>query len=213
MTGRRALILTVAGLTVALVVRSTVLPSGWHFVYNVAMAAGVCGLALAAGLGADQFGCSPSRVGAGLRLGAITFAAITFAAITAVIAAGAALGLVDGLDEPGSAGAMLWRVLVLIPVGTVLVEEMIFRGALHGLLNEVTDPVRAWIAGAVLFGLWHVPPIAGDGAWPVVGTLAATTAAGAGFVWLRRRSDSVVAPMLAHVATNSVAYAAAWLLA
>ena len=43
----------------------------------------------------------------------------------------------------------------------------------------------------------------------VVGTLAVTTVAGAAFGWLRLRSGSVIAPMMAHLATNSFAYVAA----
>ena len=34
--------------------------------------------------------------------------------------------------------------------------------------------------------------------------------AGLGFAWLRVRSDSLVAPMLAHWATNSLAFVVAW---
>lgn len=41
-------------------------------------------------------------------------------------------------------------------------------------------------------------------------TFLATTAAGVGFEWLRRRSGSLAAPALAHLATNSVTFAVAW---
>jgi membrane protease YdiL (CAAX protease family) len=47
----------------------------------------------------------------------------------------------------------------------------------------------------------------------VVGTVIATTAAGAAFGWLRYGSKSLVAPIAAHIATNSVAFATAWVLA
>jgi membrane protease YdiL (CAAX protease family) len=40
----------------------------------------------------------------------------------------------------------------------------------------------------------------------VLGTIAATTAAGIVFALLRLRSGSLLAPVLAHVATNSFAY-------
>lgn len=210
LTTLHALALVVVGLAAALITRSTALPTSWHFTYNLAMAAVVTGIAVAAGLDADNLGCSPARVGDGLRLGALAFASIA-----AVVGVGAALGWIDGLDgldEPGSTVRMALKTLVIIPVGTVAVEEMIFRGALHGLLSDVTDPARAWIAGAILFGLWHLPPIADDGVSRVIFTVLATTAAGAAFVWLRRRSGSIVAPMLAHTATNSVTYAFAWML-
>ena len=44
----------------------------------------------------------------------------------------------------------------------------------------------------------------------VAGTFVVTTIAGVGFLWLRTRSGSVVAPMLAHLATNSLTFAVAW---
>ena len=43
----------------------------------------------------------------------------------------------------------------------------------------------------------------------MVGTIAVTTVAGVLFAWLRLRSGSLVAPILAHIATNSFAYVGA----
>ena len=43
----------------------------------------------------------------------------------------------------------------------------------------------------------------------VLGTVAATAAAGVGFALLRLRSRSVAAPVLAHAAVNQLGYAAA----
>jgi membrane protease YdiL (CAAX protease family) len=72
----------------------------------------------------------------------------------------------------------------------------------------------------LLFGLWHVPPVwntangstvARIGA--AIATVIATTVAGVVFCWLRLRSRSLVAPMLAHVATNSVTFVVAWMMA
>jgi membrane protease YdiL (CAAX protease family) len=109
----------------------------------------------------------------------------------------------------------------VIPRATVLVEELAFRGVVYGLLQRLTSPMRATVAGAVLFGLWHVFPAwrggaAGDlevgRAATAAGTFAATTAAGFAFVLLRRRSGSLVAPVMLHLATNSVTFAVAWQL-
>jgi membrane protease YdiL (CAAX protease family) len=44
----------------------------------------------------------------------------------------------------------------------------------------------------------------------IAATVVVTTAAGVGLAWLRVRSDSLLAPMLAHLATNSVTFALAW---
>ena len=42
------------------------------------------------------------------------------------------------------------------------------------------------------------------------GTVLATTVAGVGFGWLRVKSGSLLAPVLAHLATNSLTFAIAW---
>lgn len=200
------MILLGIGLAAADVARSTIVPPRWHLVFTVALAVFAVGLALAAGLRADELGCSPAHLGAGLRFGGIAFAVIS-----AVLAVAAVAGLLHDERTDVGVSAMLVRVLVVIPVGTVLAEELIFRGALDGLLRRVMSPARAMAVGSVLFGLWHVPPIAGDHSpTAVFGTVAATTAAGAGFTWLRRRSGSILAPILAHLGTNSTTFALSW---
>ena len=44
-----------------------------------------------------------------------------------------------------------------MPFGTVLLEEVGFRGALHGLLGRATAGTATAVSSA-LFGLWHVLP-------------------------------------------------------
>ena len=108
---------------------------------------------------------------------------------------------------------MLWRALVVIPLATVVMEELAFRGVLLGLLRRIVDDRRALLAAAALFGLWHIPGTLDDGPGAVIGTVLATAVAGIVFGWLRLGSDSLVAPVLAHVATNSVTFVLAWVIA
>ncbi|KQU57033.1 hypothetical protein ASG84_18625 [Rhodococcus sp. Leaf278] len=84
-------------------------------------------------------------------------------------------------------------VLFRIPVGTVLTEELLFRGVL-----DAASPTLS----PIFFGLWHIHPAraAGD---TVVGTVLATTSAGVVFSWLRARSGSVLAPALLHYFLNA----------
>jgi len=201
----RALALFIGGLAAAIIARSTVIPSDWHFTFNMVIVAFSLVVTWSAGLRSDDLGLARRNLGAGLRYGGAAFLAVTIA-----VAGAAPFGLLDDDRTTIGLGEMMLRVLIVIPIGTVLVEEFAFRGVLYGLLDRVTSPGRAMIAGAVLFGLWHIPPIVDNGAWTVIGTLAATTAAGAAFIWLRRRSDSLLAPMLAHLATNSVTFALSW---
>ncbi len=105
--------------------------------------------------------------------------------------------------------------LFRIPFGTALPEEVLFRGVLLGILLRRTTVGRAMVISAGLFGLWHIVPTAEGGAGgmsvfgEVIGTVAAASLAGVAFAWLRQRANSVFAPVVAHTATNSLAYLAA----
>lgn len=213
---RRAAVAVVAWLAATNVARSLVVPDGWHLGWNLGIGAGAVAIGRAAGLDARALGLGREEAGAGLRWGAGAFAAISAPIVVARFVPAADGLWADGRVDVGL-GEMLVRALLVIPVGTVLVEELAFRGVLHGLLLRIGGTRLAYGAGAALFGVWHLVPTltgaldAGDAAAPItVATVAATTVAGIGFIWLRERSGSVLAPMLAHTATNSVAFAVAW---
>lgn len=208
MSDHQALALLVGGLTAANIARTAWVPGQWHLAFNLALLVFAALVAVAAGLSWSDLGLDREQMGSGARYGGIAFAVVT----VGVVALGLAGQLGDDRTEV-SLAAMLVRVLVVIPLATVVMEELAFRGTLHGLFQRVGGPALVWAGGAVLFGLWHVFP-----AWRsdssvalALGTLVATTAAGVVFIWLRTRSDSLVAPMLAHLATNSVTFALAWL--
>src|ERR1700741_3533081 len=46
--------------------------------------------------------------------------------------------------------------MVIIPLQTVIPEELAFRGVLHGALNRAGGFRGVAAAGSLLFGLWHV---------------------------------------------------------
>jgi uncharacterized protein len=124
----------------------------------------------------------------------------------------------------------LLHAMVLIPVGTVLVEEIAFRGVLWGLLRRLWGTAAATAISSALFGLWHVLPSLGlaasnEAVAGVVGrgrsaqvttvltTVAFTALSGVVFCELRRRSGSVLAPAGLHWAANGLALlasAAVW---
>jgi membrane protease YdiL (CAAX protease family) len=217
---RGALVATIGALALYDVLRSTVIPDGAHFVTNVLMVSLIALLAAAARTSAAELGLARRHAGAGLRLGLLVTAAVGLA-----VAVAAALGDVSGIgtDPSGLEAVDLWlQVLVEIPLATVLFEELAFRGLLVALLERLTTPTRALVWQSLLFGLWHVPgafggdaPLDGLPGWVgrsalVLGTVAATAVAGALFHLLRRRSSSLLAPALAHWATNGVALAVVW---
>lgn len=117
---------------------------------------------------------------------------------------------------------------VRVPLGTVLLEEVAFRAVVPALFAVRTSTRVTVVASAGLFGCWHilpalgldtVNPVATDtvGALPswvtVVGAVLAAGAVGVWFWYLRRRSDSLLAPMALHWSTNALGYLfayAAW---
>jgi membrane protease YdiL (CAAX protease family) len=206
-----------------------VVPSPAYVPANLAAA----GLALAAArrsrVPPADLGLRRDQAGRGLRAGLAASVPVV-----AVVAAGAALPatrhwFLDERATAGGTGQALYHTLVRIPFGTALAEEVIFRGALLGLLLQRGSRARAVAVSSVLFGCWHVLPTldtltlnpvgAAVGDDPartggaVLAAVAATAAAGLGFSWLRLRGDSVVAPVVAHAALNSSAFAAARLVA
>lgn len=190
---------------------------------SAAVAAGqVAALAVIAradGLTAAELGLGRDRVAAGARRGAGA-AATVVAGYAIALAFPAARATVPGSGRPWPQVAV--RALVVIPLTTVLPEEFAFRGVLTALLGRRFDTRRVRIVTAGLFGLWHVLPglggagaandavhtVVGTGARAAVvrvgGTVLVTTAGGLLLGELRRRSGSLLAPVLVHWAINGV---------
>ncbi|WP_405144683.1 CPBP family intramembrane metalloprotease [Sphaerisporangium sp. NBC_01403] len=119
------------------------------------------------------------------------------------------------------------EILVQVPLGTVLLEEVGFRGVLPAVLRRSYGAGVAVAGSSALFGLWHILPAMdmaaanpalggladggsrGDGAARlVVGSVVSTGLAGVFFHELRRRGG-LPAPSLFHLATNSLGFLAA----
>src|SRR3954447_22426931 len=116
-------------------------------------------------------------------------------------------------------GEALRSAFVVIPLGTVVLEELAFRSVLWGMFSRHLRPWQVLVGTSVVFGFWHVLPalhvgatnrgvseaVGGAGsAAVVVGTVALTAVGGLVFGELRRRSGSVVASAGAHWATNAL---------
>lgn len=128
-----------------------------------------------------------------------------------------------------SGGEVALRVLVTVPFGTVLLEEVAFRGVLFGLILRSRGPLAATLFSSGLFGLWHIlpslgladakPALGGAFGHSVLGVIVVdagavlfTALAGCLFCELRRRSGSLLAPMGLHWATNALGYVFGFLL-
>jgi membrane protease YdiL (CAAX protease family) len=192
-------------------------------------AALLLGIARLAGLSWAELGLGPGTWRPGLK-----WAGGAIGAVALVIAALAALPLTrelfrDSRYHFGWAEA-LRTAIAAIPVGTVLLEEVAFRGVLWGLLRRLGGTAAATAASSALFGLWHILPSLGlatdneavGGAvghgksaqvLAVLGTVLLTALSGVVLCELRRRSGSLLAPAGLHWAVNGLsvlASAAVW---
>jgi len=130
------------------------------------------------------------------------------AAATAVLAATSVPAVRFSMAErelPASASTWL---AVQIPLGTVWGEEAAFRAALAAVAGRAYGASGGRLLQAVAFGLSHIADARATGQ-PVLPTVLATGGAGWIFGWLAERSGSLSAPMLAHLAINESAAAAA----
>jgi uncharacterized protein len=93
----------------------------------------------------------------------LAYGAVAAAAVTVVLALGAALPATRGLfqdrrAEGASTAVLLYVALVRIPLGTVVLEETLFRGVLLGLGLRRWSQMTAVAVSGLAFGLWHVLP-------------------------------------------------------
>jgi uncharacterized protein len=175
---------------------------------------------LAAGLGADEMGLGRRSWRRGAAYGAVCVAAVATAYAVAVLVPAVRSAFLDERYRVG-VGAAVLHALVWVPVGTVLFEEVAFRGVLWGVVCSSGGPAAATAVSSVLFGLWHVlpslrlhevnPAVAGlvgpgpPGQALAVGAAVMFTAlAGALLCELRRRSGSLLAPIGLHWAVNGI---------
>ena len=118
-----------------------------------------------------------------------------------------------------SGNELAYQVLIRIPLGTALVEEVAFRGVLLAALRP-SGTIEAAVASSVVFGLWHVGPTinlvqanrpGSSTTTLIIGiacAVALTTAAGLIFVWLRLEVG-LLGPVAMHAVINSLATLAA----
>ena len=177
------------------------------------------------GLTRTDLGLGWRDVPAGLAYGA---GAAGFVLLVLLVAAliPATNGFLHDSRAAISGGRLAYELGVSIVLLTAIPEEFAFRGVLLGSALKLWGPWRASLVTSVLFGLWHIAPTLGTmsdnhefkGAAAsvagqsllVLGAIAVTFAAGLIFCWLRLKSGSLIAPVMAHFATNGLALAVAW---
>lgn len=192
-------------------------PRRAHLLTGPLAALFLLGVGRAAGLSWDALGLGAGSLARGLRWGGGS-AALVVAGYGVALAVPATHRLFRDTRYRLAAGPALATAFLAVPLGTVVFEEVAFRGVLWGLLEEAAGVRWATAGTSLLFGVWHVLPaldlartntaVAGSGrrarlAVAVLGTVLFTAAAGVLFAELRRRSGSLLAPALLHWATNA----------
>lgn len=210
----RWIVLTLGVMGIAFVlVRSTT----FDLVVAMVSAALLLAVGRQSGLSWADLGLARATVGTGARW-ALFSALIVAAAYLVMALTPLSVLLQDSRYDDGWKDAVL-RAAVIVPIGTVLWEEIAFRGVLWAQLRSRWSAGWATAISSLLFGAWHALPAlrfaeANDGAEAVasgtialVGTVVVTTlvtgAAGVVLCEMRRRSDSLLAPIGLHWATNA----------
>jgi membrane protease YdiL (CAAX protease family) len=224
----RATVLTVAILVVTNLVNNRWLP-GWGLLVSPLVTAILLGVWRWSGGSWAGVGLGPGTWARGARwalaligLVALVYLVGALVPVTRDLFADQRTSQLDGAQ-------VAYRMLVQVPLGTVLLEETAFRGVLYGLIRDERGTVSATVVSSLLFGLWHILPslhLATDkpaltsllgnsvaaAAVADIGAVLFTAASGVLFCELRRRSGSLLAPMGLHWATNALGYLAAFLL-
>lgn len=195
---------------------------GWNSLWLGPVGAlALIAFARASGLSWHQLGLARRTHAAGLRWGVLVIAAVAAVYLLGILLPGTRSAFLDARYHLPPA-SILFTAFVMIPLGTVLLEEVAFRSVLWGMLARHARMWQVLLGSSLLFGLWHVIPasaaatgnaavgtvLSGLGGYAtlalVVGTVLFTTVGGLVAGELRRRSGSLLASIGMHWATNGL---------
>ena len=216
-------------LVVSNVMSNRVLPPWAYLPWNVLIA--VCLIVLAHRSGFDFTGVGLAfrrwhrPVGVGLLLVACT----GFIFALGLVLPATKDAFIDARAGSTSFGGMLFQVLLRIPLGTALLEEVAFRGVLPTLFGG--NPAQVWrwkpiLAASALFGAWHILPssalttgnsavhqlLGGSAILVAILAVASTMLVGILLSLVCYLGRGLKASILVHWATNSLGFVAAWLV-
>lgn len=188
---------------------------------------GMAVIAWRSGATVDDLGLRRDRLRVGLLYGLGAFALVLLVLVLAA-AIPATRGFLQDTRAEIDGGRLAYEVGVTTVVLTAVPEELAFRGVVLGSSRGLWGTRYAVLVSSGLFGLWHIEPtvktMSGNSAvggassstsgqvLVVLGAIAVTFVAGLLFCWLRLRSRSLIAPFIAHVATNGLALVVAWVM-
>lgn len=159
-------------------------------------------------LSLSDIGLSRNRLAAGLGYALVAIVVIVIALVVSYFVKHS---LFHDTRYHQSLSAAITAGLLVVPLKTVLFEELAFRGILPALLKDLGHkPLWIALVSASLFGLWHIATAHAGNTLPgndsnllITGVVFVTTfAGGLLFYFLRLKSDSLVAPILVHWLIN-----------
>jgi len=213
-----------ASLIVLILLYGTVLarlvPRRFHIILNIGIALTAIMLGLGFGLTPKDMGISLATITSGIIIAVVASIVITVTTlIIALIPPLRKFFLGDNLSK-ASGKLIAFEAGIRIPFSTALIEEVLFRGVLLGLLLTHYPTILARLYSSIVFGLWHIFPTiatleqndvtaqaiqhkkhrkyAG-----VTGTIIITTLAGLLFGYLRILANSIIAPWIVHWTINA----------
>lgn len=111
---------------------------------------------------------------------------------------------------------LLWRIIIRIPLGTALFEEVLFRGIFYGYIIRNVSTQKTVLVTSLFFALWHITAafetvrynfqigavLFGIGLWLIF--LISSFIAGLLFGWIRYKGRNITGCILAHALINSL---------
>lgn len=211
-------------LIVLILLYSTVLygavKARFHLLLNVGITLLAIMLGISFGLTFEDMGLAFNKILPGLSIAFIAaFLIVLGTLIIAMIPFLRKFFLGDDLAN-ASGKLITYEATIRVPLGTALIEEVLFRGVLLGLLLQHNSILISVLISSVIFGLWHILPtismlennkiiakanrdLKHRHYASIIGVVLITTTAGIFFSWLRIISNSIIAPWLVHWSINS----------
>lgn len=213
--GKERLLLSFGLLIVLLVICNFafVFSNGWSRLgWQLFSFGGLFAVYRLAGLNLADIGLSKSHLGSGLKLGLLSVFVIAVS-FTILYLINQKIFGDSRYHQPLSTA--FYSALLLVPLKTVIFEELVFRGIMPALLKGFgINLIYIAIVSSLIFGLWHLTSapksdavsIAHFSNWMIVlGVFIATSTGGAILYLLRYYSDSLIASMIVHWFVNGFA--------
>ncbi len=210
--------IAISVLIVILIFCNITLPisTGWNRLWlNTLGYAGLFVCYKIANLNLSEIGLSSNNIKSGLKYGLLALSIITVSFTAAFLLHSQ---LFKDPRYNNSFYDTFYTVSILLPLKTVLFEELVFRGVGLTLLLKINaSKLLAVSVSSITFGIWHISSSVGVNGYYItdnfsvtkslfiIASVLATAIAGFVLCGLRLRSKSLLAPIITHWSVNAIA--------